>query len=512
MAISADPSASAVETLVEAFDNPLSGWKTRFLGVNSNLRNYYVQYNNCWVVPAPEEEEDCRGNNLDGLWIADDNNDDGNSDIRFVPAFAATLTSLELDIGSHTSAKLKIYDKDMNVLLDEAIPLGCSNCSYSGTPQVYSHHAVRSTNGIGGFDIIDADLTNDQAVEGNVGIDNVTVTQETANETTQRVPAGEAATVAVEEECASDPDGKCAVAGIDIPTGTFNEDVTVTVRLEKLDAGETCHDYLIGQTKECLEITAKRADGTDAPINAGVRPIVGLCLPEHLAVEMFKFEDRQGRAVPLEQTGASFLNCAEFELADAAARNWLEGLAVGVAKRVGRWLTPKPLYAADRGFGGFLDDGHLSFFTWAPAIQVAGAGLAVNLFNSGKDVYTVWGTFGLEAKDFDPGLGEVGFDPARDAVIVGYGKKVHTIGVNSFKWSTFLKRYVYAAKVTGSGITAMEINPVDGKFLVVGTTKPSEGAADPTYRPFDLRIGQRARGAGLECGTNKNKYKCVLQH
>jgi hypothetical protein len=323
--------------------------------------------------------------------------------------------------------------------------------------------------------------------------------------TTKEVPAGEAATVTIEEN------GK-AVAGVDFPQGTFDEDVTVRVRFENLDPGEVCHDYLLGQIGRCLEISVTDANGDPAILHQPAT--VGLCLPTDLELEIFKFEERRGRAVPLQQTTAAFLNCEGFTASNASPRNRLEGLAMGLMKRVGDWLSPKPLWAADKGFGGSIGiDDHFSFFTWASPMQIAGAALSVNVLNSGKDVYTVWGTFGLEAKAFDPGLGEAGFDPARDVVAVGFGKKLHTIPVGSFKWSSFFKRYVYAAKVEDSGITVMEINPVDGKFLVIGTTKPSEGAGDlATYRAFDLRIGQRARGAGLECGTDKSKYKCVLQH
>jgi len=333
----------------------------------------------------------------------------------------------------------------------------------------------------------------------------------TANETEQKVPAGQAAVVAVKEECDADPNG-CEVAGIDIPAGTFSEDVTVTVRLEKLEAGEKCHDYLIGQVNLCLEISAKNDAGEDAAINEGVTPIVGLCLPEESELDIFKFRNRTARARALRQTAATFLQCDGFETtASAAPRNWLEGLAMGVAKRVGRWVSPKPLYAADKGFGGFVEDDHLSFYTWAPALQITGAVLAANVANSGKDAYTFWGTFGLEAKDFNPGQGEAGFNPAIHKVLVGFGEKEHTIPINSFKWSEFLKRYIYAAKVPGSGITFMEIDPLTGKFLVAGTTTPSEGSANPTTRKTTIRIENRERGGLLVCGEEQ-WYKCKLQH
>ncbi len=154
----------------EFFNDPLSGWKSRFLGLYSNLQNYYVATDRCWSTPGGE---DCRGNNLDGLWMHDGDGEDLNSYIRFSPEFAASLTSMSIDVGSHdSSAVLTIYDRDLNVLLEEPIPVGCSYCAYppgSGNRNSYVRFAVGSSNGIGGFDVVG------HHVEGNVGIDNVVV-------------------------------------------------------------------------------------------------------------------------------------------------------------------------------------------------------------------------------------------------------------------------------------------------------------------------------------------------
>lgn len=150
--------------LTEAFDDPLSGWKTRFMGLYSNLQNLYVQYGSCWSGP---NDEDCRGNNLDGIWIADDDNSNSNSYIRFDAGFAETIQSFAMDIGSHIGGTLTVYDADLNVILSSAIPYGCSNCAYGSGSNIYHNFAVTSTNGVGGFDITGS------WVEGNVGIDNI---------------------------------------------------------------------------------------------------------------------------------------------------------------------------------------------------------------------------------------------------------------------------------------------------------------------------------------------------
>jgi hypothetical protein len=351
-----------------------------------------------------------------------------------------------------------------------------------------------------------------------------------ANETEQEVPAGQAATVTVKE------DGK-GVAGIDALENTFVDDdgttpvdVIVKVRLEKLDEGETCHAYLIGQTKECLEITAtKKADGKPAKISDKLgpneRPIVGVCRPTGTEnVDIFKWERPDGtdRAVALREAnakitrdGQTFLDCEGYQSsASVAPSNWLQGFAMGVAKRVGRWISPKPLYAVDKGFGGFVDDDHLSFFTWASPMPVSGAALAADVGDPGKDVYSFWGALELdEPKDFEPGQGEMGFDPALHDVLVAFGLREHTVLKTCFTWSVLLKAWVCAAKASGSGITLVQINPANGKYFVAGVTTPSEGAGDHhTHRSVNLRFGKREWGAHLHCGTDQSKYKCVLQH
>jgi hypothetical protein len=529
-ALAGEGAAAAATTMIESFPDPLSGWKTRFMGLNSNLQNEYVVVNVCFY-PSTVVDEDCRGNNWDGLWIADDNSEDrSTSRIRFTSEFAATLTSLALDIGSHVLTRddggvtpnpvLTIYDKDMNVLLTEVIPPGCSNCSFNNAgPNVYSRHGVQSTNGIGGFDIAAAEGGLD--VEGNVGIDNIAVTQEGEGETSQRVPAGEPATVSVEEDGNGDGNSSPVVA-VDIPAGAFNEDVTVTVRTVEVSPTAPCHDFLIGQIGKCVEITAVNDAGANATLLQDLT--VGICLPEHLELEIFKFENAQGRALPLQQVAADFLDCTDLETASVAPRNWLEGLALAVTNRVGKWITPKSAYAVDRGFGGRIDaETGLSTFTWASPIQLSNAVLSVNTFNSGKDVYSVYGTLNLAAKTFEPCQGEIGFNPAStitppagcedpNKVIVAFGNHVQTINAGSFR--KILGRWVYSAPFgTRTGILSLIINPTTGGFIFSGATATEGVGVAPlaTYRPFSVQIGHRTQGGGLECGVD-TRYQCKLQH
>ena len=150
-------------TLTENFNNPFPEWETRWLGSNSNLTNYYHETGGCYGV-------DCRGNNPDGLWIADGIGGSLDTFITFAPAFAATLTSLQLDVAGHTAARLVIFDKDGTTLLDTLISLtnGATN-----DPGTYATYSALSVNGIGGWNIL---RVGSSQIEGNTGIDNVQVT------------------------------------------------------------------------------------------------------------------------------------------------------------------------------------------------------------------------------------------------------------------------------------------------------------------------------------------------
>jgi len=198
-----------------------------------------------------------------------------------------------------------------------------------------------------------------------------------------------------------------------------------------------------------------------------------------------------------------FLDCDGFQVGSAVPHGSLRGLALGLANRVGRWVSPTPLYAAHGGFGGQIQiaDG-LSFFTWASPLQISNAGLAVNVLNSGKDGFAAAGTFSMAAAGAN---GESGFTPSTDAVTVAIGKSVSSIPAGSFTYSPRLKQWVYAAR-SATGITAMSINPASGSFTVAATL-PSNGAL-PINKSFSLQIGHRAQGLLLVCGTTGT---CVPQ-
>ena len=154
-------SAFGSTILVEDFEAPFPAWKTAWLGANSNLQNWYVE------VGQPATH---RGNNPDGLWIANGGGttNDAFVDIAFGPGFAATLTSFSIDVAGFTPATFRIYDAAGNTLLNTALTLTFGAFTDPGT---YANYSVNSTTGIGGFSF----TATSSFVEGNTSIDNVRV-------------------------------------------------------------------------------------------------------------------------------------------------------------------------------------------------------------------------------------------------------------------------------------------------------------------------------------------------
>lgn len=140
---------------VEDFEAPFPAWESAWLGTNSNLTNYYGVGQG-------------RGNNPDGLWIADGLNNGSNAVISFNPLFGASITSFSIDVTTWVQgALLSIFDMNSNTLYSGVIT------SYAGgysNPGSYQTVFVNSGNGISGFSITG------NGIEGNTSIDNVVVT------------------------------------------------------------------------------------------------------------------------------------------------------------------------------------------------------------------------------------------------------------------------------------------------------------------------------------------------
>jgi hypothetical protein len=147
--------------LTEDFNAPFPAWESGWLGVDSNLVNYYV---------ADGDPHTDRGNNPDGLWVADSvTTHSGDVTISFLPSFAATLTSLSIDIAGYVPLQFEIFDATGHALLSDALTL--TDGAFT-LPGVYSHYSVTSTTGIGGFRFL-----GDVSIEGSTSIDNVVVNQ-----------------------------------------------------------------------------------------------------------------------------------------------------------------------------------------------------------------------------------------------------------------------------------------------------------------------------------------------
>jgi hypothetical protein len=154
------PAAASPIVLLEEFEDPFENWEIRCLGENSNLTNFYVEGGSDISV---------RGNNPDGLWVADGVPGPTDTRIVFDAGFGATLDDFSIDIAAHVAdARLEIFDVLNSVLLDAAITKTDGALVDPGIYQTFFRSAA--LNGIGGFRIY---RTSGLPVEGNVSIDNV---------------------------------------------------------------------------------------------------------------------------------------------------------------------------------------------------------------------------------------------------------------------------------------------------------------------------------------------------
>lgn len=152
--LSVASSQAFATVFLEDFEAPFPAWESGWLGLNSNLTNYYGVGGN-------------RGNNSTGLWIEDGDGSHGNgSTIVFNPSFGSTLTSFGIDIGAYVPTSLQIFDMSNTLLLDTPV-------TQSNNMSVYFHYSTTSANGISKFSLIS---TNGSQIEGNTSIDNVTAT------------------------------------------------------------------------------------------------------------------------------------------------------------------------------------------------------------------------------------------------------------------------------------------------------------------------------------------------
>lgn len=138
-------------TLTEDFEADFPTWESNWLGLNSDLNNYY-----CGGARGCSD----RGNNPDGLWAWGT----GSITVNFESSFAASLQSLSLDVAGFFSTNLLAYDISNNLIFNSAVTLTSGAFTNPGT---YSNYTITSTNGISRF------VFDSGNARGNTSIDNV---------------------------------------------------------------------------------------------------------------------------------------------------------------------------------------------------------------------------------------------------------------------------------------------------------------------------------------------------
>jgi hypothetical protein len=147
---------------IETFDDPLGGWRDRWLAAETNLQNYYI-------CSGSTTDENYRGNNPCGIWICD-GVPDGVSVINFNAGFGASIRTFEIGVQAFVDATINVYDTVGGLIYSTPLPTnyntpyGCFCTTYT-TP---------TPAGVGRFEIVSAG----GGVEGNMAIDNVRVVTE----------------------------------------------------------------------------------------------------------------------------------------------------------------------------------------------------------------------------------------------------------------------------------------------------------------------------------------------
>ena len=142
------------DVLTENFEGAFPAWESGWFGTQSNARNVY-----CGTLGCSD-----RGNNPDGLWIA-------NADIAFDAAFGATLTSFSLGVAGFSETSLQAFDSANQLIFNQDVTL--TRGAFTD-PGVYANFTITSTTGISHL------LFTGGGVVGNTSIDNLSAVTATA--------------------------------------------------------------------------------------------------------------------------------------------------------------------------------------------------------------------------------------------------------------------------------------------------------------------------------------------
>lgn len=168
-------SQAMAEVFVEDFADPLSGWTSDWLYLNSNLENYYVSSGDVC-------DPDYRGNNPSGLWLSDDRGCGtlvfaSPVQIDILNGFGDLATAFSMDLCSFIAdLTVNIYDKDGALDQTTAVTGDCSSPDSAN----YTNYAFVLANGISRFEFVGS------GIEGNTMLDNVTLDTTPLEETAAR--------------------------------------------------------------------------------------------------------------------------------------------------------------------------------------------------------------------------------------------------------------------------------------------------------------------------------------
>ena len=142
----------------EDFEGSFPAWESQWFGTQSTGRNVY-----CLGALGCAS----RGNNPDGLWLADTTNGGtGAIDVKFNAAFGDALTSFKLDVAGYSPTTLQAFDKDNALIFSQNVSLTAGAFT---DPGVYVTYTITSGNGISHF-------TFSGSASGNTSIDNLVAT------------------------------------------------------------------------------------------------------------------------------------------------------------------------------------------------------------------------------------------------------------------------------------------------------------------------------------------------
>ena len=148
------------DVLCESFDDPLGGWRDRWLAQNSNMTNYYI-------CSGSTTDENYRGDNPCGLWICDTDSDYENAIVDFDPLFGATVGHLFIAVMPFVDVDLYTYDLHGMQTFHSFLP---ANGTFPPCPP--SQIRCDTPAGLGRLALMS---TGQGQVEGNTSVDDICV-------------------------------------------------------------------------------------------------------------------------------------------------------------------------------------------------------------------------------------------------------------------------------------------------------------------------------------------------